>query len=124
MSDRSPEFLKGLDLRRDMFGPAGAEQALQGASDFARPLQEIVTEFCFGGIWQREGLDRRLRSMLTVSLLIGAGRMAQLPAHIRGAIANGVTPEELREIVLHSLAYVGIPAAVEATAICEKTLGG
>lgn len=124
MSGQSKEFVAGLNLRRDMFGPAGAEKAIEGASEFSRPLQEIVTEFCFGQMWHREGLDRRQRSMLTIALLIGAGRMAQLPAHLRGALANGVTREELREIILHALLYVGIPAAVEATAICEKTLDG
>ncbi len=122
MSKHQEEFDAGLDLRRDMFGPAGAEQAVAAASEFAMPLQEIVTEFCFGNIWQREGLDRRTRSMLTVALLIGSGRTAQLPMHFRGAIANGVTKDELREIILHSMLYVGIPASVEATAICEKTL--
>ncbi|MBA8853480.1 4-carboxymuconolactone decarboxylase [Ochrobactrum intermedium] len=124
MSKHQDEFDAGLNLRRDMFGPAGAEQAVAAASEFAMPLQEIVTEFCFGNIWQREGLDRRTRSMLTVALLIGSGRTAQLPMHFRGAIANGVTKDELREIILHSMLYVGIPASVEATAICEKTLGG
>lgn len=120
----SEKFDTGMDLRRDMFGPAGAEQAFAAASEFGKPLQEVVTEFCFGDIWQREGLTRRERSMLTVALLVGSGRPAQLPTHIRGAIANGVTKDELREIFLHSLLYVGIPAAVEATAICEKTLEG
>lgn len=123
MSDKdNAAFANGLALRRDMFGRAGAEDALAAASEFGLPLQEIVTEFCFGTIWQRDGLDRRTRSLLTVALLIGSGRTAQLPVHIRGAVANGVTPDELREAILHSLLYVGIPAAVEATSICEKTL--
>jgi 4-carboxymuconolactone decarboxylase len=122
MSDAKEAFDTGLALRRAMFGPGGAEQALAQASDFSRPLQEIVTRFCFGEIWQRPGLEKRTRSMLTIAMLIAAGRMAQLPGHVRGALANGVTREELRELILHALLYCGIPAAVEATAICERAL--
>jgi 4-carboxymuconolactone decarboxylase len=119
MSQDQDAFDKGLALRREMFGPAGSDEALAAASDFSRPLQETVTRFCFGEIWQRPGLDRRTRSLITVSMLIGAGRFAQLAAHVRGALANGVTQEELRELVLHSQLYCGIPSAVEATAVCE-----
>lgn len=122
MTDSTDAFERGLGLRREMFGPAGADQALAQATDFSRPLQEIVTRFCFGEVWQRPGLDRRTRSMLTVAMLIAAGRPAQLAGHVRGALANGVTREELREVVLHALLYCGIPAAVEATAICERAL--
>jgi len=122
MTDSTDAFETGMALRREMFGPGGAEQALAQASDFSRPLQEIVTRFCFGEVWQRAGLDRRTRSMLTVAMLIAGGRTAQLPAHFRGAITNGVTREELREVILHALLYCGIPAAVEATAICERAL--
>ena len=124
MSDGDEAFDAGLALRRAMFGPAGADEALQQASEFSRPLQEIVTRFCFGEVWQRPGLDPRTRSMLTIAMLIASGRMAQLPGHVRGALANGVTHEELRELILHALLYCGIPAAVEATAVCERTLAG
>lgn len=122
MDGRSDAFKAGLDLRREMFGPAGADDAVNNATDLTRPLQEIVTEFCFGQVWQREGLTHRERSMITVALLIGSGRMMQLPAHLRGALANGMTRDELRELVLHSLLYVGIPASVEAIAALEKVL--
>lgn len=124
MSDHDDAFDKGLTLRREMFGVAGADKALESASDFSRPLQEMVTRFCFGEVWQRPGLDRKTRSLLTLSMLIGNGRFAQFSAHVRGALANGVTPEELRELVLHSQLYCGIPAAVEATALCEAILSG
>jgi 4-carboxymuconolactone decarboxylase len=122
MADSTDAFDLGLALRREMFGPGGADQALAQASEFSRPLQEIVTRFCFGEVWQRPGLDRRTRSMLTIAMLIAAGRTAQLPVHFRGALANGVTRDELRELILHALLYCGIPAAVEATAICERAL--
>jgi 4-carboxymuconolactone decarboxylase len=106
-----------------MFGLAGADKAVAEASEFSQPLQEMVTRFCFGEIWQRPGLDRKTRSMITIAMLIAGGRFAQLPAHVRGALANGVSRTELRELVLHSQLYCGIPAAVEATSICEATLG-
>lgn len=122
MSTEQGGFERGLELRREMFGPAGADKALESATEFSRPLQEMVTRFCFGEVWQRPGLDRRTRSLLTLSMLMASGRFAQFPAHVRGAIANGVKPEELRELVLHAQLYCGIPAAVEATAICEAIL--
>jgi len=123
MSDHQDAFDRGLALRREMFGVAGADKALESASEFSRPLQEMVTRFCFGEVWQRPGLDRKTRSMITLSLLIGSGRFLQFPAHVRGALANGVTAEELRELVLHAQLYCGIPAAVEATALCESVIG-
>lgn len=123
MSDNQEAFDRGLALRREMFGVAGADQAIETASAFSKPLQEMVTRFCFGEVWQRPGLDRKTRSLITLSLLIGSGRFLQFPAHVRGALANGVSAEELRELVLHAQLYCGIPAAVEATALCESVIG-
>lgn len=116
-------FARGMALRREMFGPAGADQAFEKAGELSRPLQEMVTRFCFGEVWQRPGLARKTRSLLTLSMLIGTGRFAQFPAHLRGAVANGVSREELRELILHAQLYCGIPSAVEAMALCEATLG-
>jgi 4-carboxymuconolactone decarboxylase len=114
----------GFDRRRKMFGPAGAEPALENASAFKRPLEEIVTDFCFGGIWERPGLDDKTRSMLTIAILATLGRSPQLVNHVKGAIANGVTEEEIREILLHTLVYAGVPLAVEAMKVAEDTLAG
>jgi len=122
MTDRDDTFDKGLALRREMFGPAGAERALETASEMALPLQDIVTRYCFGEIWQRPGLDRKTRSLITLAMLLGTGRFMQFPAHLRGALANGVSSEELRELVLHSQLYCGIPTAVEGMAALEATL--
>lgn len=122
MDERSDAFEAGLELRRKMFGPAGAEEAHAKASEVGLPLQEYVTEFCFGDVWQREGLTHRERSMITVAMLMGAGRMKQVQVHLQGALANGVTKEELREIFLQAMCYVGIPAAAEATFMLEKML--
>ena len=122
MDNESDVFTKGLALRREMFGSAHADKAVAEASEFSRPLQEMVTRYCFGEVWQRAGLDRKTRSMITIAMLIASGRFAQLPAHVRGAVANGVSRIELRELVLHSQLYCGIPSAVEANSICEATL--
>ena len=122
MNTESEAYRVGMDLRRKMFGPAGAEEAHARASEVGRPLQEYVTEFAFGEIWQREGLTHRERSLLTVAMLMGAGRMKQVQVHLEGALANGVTKEELRELFLHAMCYIGIPAAAEATFMLEKML--
>ena len=122
MTAKDDTFDKGLALRREMFGPAGAERALETASELSRPLQDIVTRYCFGEIWQRPGLDRKTRSLITLAMLMGTGRFLQFPAHLRGALANGASPEELRELVLHSQLYCGIPSAVEGMAALEATL--
>jgi 4-carboxymuconolactone decarboxylase len=122
MSTESKARKAGMDLRRKMFGHAGAEGAHEAASDIGLPLQEYVTDFCFGDIWQREGLTHRERSMLTVAMLMGAGRMKQVEVHLRGALANGVTKEELRELILHAMCYIGIPPAAETTFMLERIL--
>ena len=104
----------GLGIRRDMFGPAGAEQQIEQATDFTRPLQELATRYCFGEIWGRPQLDRKTRSLLTLALLVALDKPNQLKLHVKGAVANGATKEEIREVLLHSTIYAGLPAGVEA----------
>jgi 4-carboxymuconolactone decarboxylase len=112
MTDDS--FSRGLALRRHMFGAAGAENQVEAATDFTRPLQEWVTHQCFGEAWHRPALDNRTRSMITLSMLIALGREHEIKVHVRGAIANGVTKDEIREIMMHSIIYCGVPLAVGA----------
>ncbi len=112
----------GLDRRRKFFGPAGAEKALEAASEFRRPLEEIVTDFCFGGVWERPGLDDKTRSMLTIAILTALGKSPQLVNHIKVGIGNGLSQDEIREIILHTMVYAGVPAGVEATRVAEETL--
>jgi len=107
-------FTRGLTLRRHMFGPAGAEKQVDAATDFTRPLQEWVTRQCFGEAWHRPVLDHRTRSMITLSMLIALGREQEIKVHVRGAIANGVTKDEIRELMMHSIIYCGVPLAVGA----------
>ncbi len=113
---------RGLELRRKMFGAAGAEQQIDNASDFTQPMQDIVTRICFGEIWQRPGLDTRERSMITLAMLAALGKEPELKVHVRGAIANGVTKEEIREILVHSFLYCGIPAMVGSLRAAETVL--
>jgi 4-carboxymuconolactone decarboxylase len=108
------KFTAGLQIRRDMFGPAQSDQVLESATDFTRPLQEIVTRYCFGEVWTRTQLDRRTRSMLTMALLVALNKPNQLKGHVRGAIKNGVTKDEIREVLLHSMIYAGVPAGVDS----------
>ncbi|HXY79481.1 MAG TPA: carboxymuconolactone decarboxylase family protein [Candidatus Bathyarchaeia archaeon] len=97
-----------------MFGLANADQVLEKATDFNRTLQELVTRYCFGEVWTRSLLDRRTRSMLTMALLVALNKPNQLKGHVRGAIKNGVTKEEIREVLLHSMIYAGVPAGVDS----------
>jgi 4-carboxymuconolactone decarboxylase len=113
--DRNQDtFSAGLQIRRDMFGPANSDQVLESATDFTRPLQELVTRYCFGEVWTRSRLDRKTRSMLTMALLVALNRPNQLRGHVRGAVKNGVSKDEIREVLLHSMIYAGVPAGVDS----------
>jgi 4-carboxymuconolactone decarboxylase len=105
---------KGLATRRAVLGEAYVDNALGKATAFTAPLQELVTRHAWGNTWQRPNLDLRTRSIVTVSMLVALGRMHELKIHVRGALNNGVTKEELQEIFLHASVYCGFPAAVDA----------
>jgi 4-carboxymuconolactone decarboxylase len=104
----------GMAVRRDMFGAAGAEQRMAQATDFNRPFEELVTRYCFGDVWSRPGLDRKTRSLITLAALTALTKPNQLKVHVQGALANGATMEEIREVLLHTSVYAGIPCGVEA----------
>ncbi|MDC0598213.1 carboxymuconolactone decarboxylase family protein [Gammaproteobacteria bacterium] len=122
MSDNKDTFAAGMNLRREMWGKAGAEDRLEQATDFNRPFEEVVTTYCFGDVWNRPGLDRKTRSMLTLAALTVLTKPNQLKVHVEGAIANGVSKEEIREVILHSSIYGGIPTGVEAMGAARETL--
>ena len=107
-------FRTGMQIRRDMFGPAGADDRYAATTDFNRPFEEVVTRYCFGDTWSRPGLDRKTRSLITLAALTAMVRPNQVRVHVRGALANGATPEEIREVLLHTTVYAGVPAGVEA----------
>ena len=115
-------FEAGLAQRHAMFGTAGGQEQLDAATDFNRPLQEWVTKQCFGEAWQRPVLDARMRSMLTLAMLVAEGSSQQVKIHTRGAIANGVTKEEIRELLMHSIIYCGVPMAVDGFRSASEAL--
>jgi 4-carboxymuconolactone decarboxylase len=107
-------FERGLEIRKSVLGAEFVDKAIQSADDFNRPLQELVTEYCWGAVWGREGLDRRTRSMLNLAMLTALNRPHELELHIRGALRNGVTRDEIREVLLQVAIYCGVPAGVDA----------
>ncbi|GAA0419829.1 4-carboxymuconolactone decarboxylase [Acrocarpospora corrugata] len=119
----NPErFEAGLAMRKKVLGTEHVERSLAAVSDFSRPVQELVTEYCWGEIWTREGLDPRTRSLLNLAMLTALNRGHEFAVHVRGAIANGVTESEIQEALLQAAVYVGAPAALESFRIAERTL--
>jgi 4-carboxymuconolactone decarboxylase len=105
---------RGLEIRKAVLGREFVENAYNSADDFNRPLQELVTEYCWGAVWGREELPRKTRSMLNLAMLSALNRPHELKMHIRGALTNGVSREEIREVLLQVAIYCGVPAAVDA----------
>ena len=110
---KDDSYERGRAMRFEMFGESGVT-SLDNTDDFGEPLQDLVTRLCFGDVWSRSGLDRKTRSMLTIAILIGQSRPDQLRNHINGALANGVTKDEIREILMHATIYVGLPAGTDS----------
>jgi len=107
-------FDLGLQIRKDVIGAEFVERAFEQADDFTLPLQQLVTQYCWGECWGREGLSRKTRSMLNIAMLSVLNRPNELKNHVKGALTNGVTPEEIREILLQVAIYAGIPAGVDS----------
>jgi len=115
-------FDKGLKVRKEVLGAEYVESALSSADDFNRPFQELVTEYAWGAVWGREGLPRKTRSMLNLAMLTALNRPQELKLHVRAAIRNGCTKEEIREILMHAAIYAGVPAAVDAFRIAREVI--
>lgn len=105
---------QGLQTRRAVLGADYVDAAIASADDFNRPLQEMVTQYCWGDVWNRPGLDRRTRSLLNLAMLTALNRPHELKLHVKGALNNGVTKEEIREVFLQAGIYCGVPAAVDS----------
>lgn len=116
-------FDEGIKMRRSVVGDEFVDRALaNGSTEFSRPMQELVSEFCWGYAWTRPGLEKKQRSLLNIGMLMALNRGPELAAHIRGARNNGLTELEIREAILHCTIYCGVPAGVDAMKIAEKTL--
>lgn len=113
MGEHNTRYQEGLAVRREVLGDAYVDRALAGADELGEPLQELVTEYCWGSVWTREGLDRKTRSLLNVAMLSALNRPSELAIHLRGALRNGCSADELREVVLQIAVYAGVPAGIE-----------
>ena len=107
-------FEQGLAVRKAVLGDEYVEASIRNADDFNRPFQELVTEYCWGAVWTREGLSRQSRSILNLGMLSALGRSHELKLHIRGALNNGLSRDEIREVFMQVAIYCGVPAAVES----------
>jgi 4-carboxymuconolactone decarboxylase len=115
-------FEAGLAVRREVLGEAHVERSMANTSAFAMPIQELVTEYCWGAVWTREGLPRQTRSLVNLAILTSLNRGHELGVHVRGAVRNGVTREEIQEVLLQTAIYVGVPAALESFRVAERVL--
>lgn len=107
-------FEKGLKTRREVLGSEYVDNSIKNAGEFNMPKQELVTEYCWNDIWNRPGLDRRSRSMINLSMLTALNRPHELKLHLKGAINNGLTKDEIREILMQTAIYCGVPAAIDS----------
>ena len=112
----------GLAQRKAVLGAEHVERSLANASDFARPMQDLVTEYCWGAVWTRGGIDHRVRSLINLAMLTALGRNHELGVHVRGAVTNGCTEREIQEVLLQAAVYAGVPAALEAFRVAESVL--
>jgi 4-carboxymuconolactone decarboxylase len=115
-------YQKGLEIRRQVLGAEHVDRSIAQVTEFARPIQELVTEYCWGVLWSREGLPRATRSLLNIVMLTALNRPHELRIHIRGALTNGVTAEEIQEALLQTAIYVGVPASLESFRIADEVL--
>ena len=115
-------FDKGLKIRREVLGADFVDKALASADDFNMPMQELATTYCWGECWGREGLDKKTRSMINLAMISALNRPHELKIHVKGAIRNGVTKEEIREVLFQVAIYAGIPAGVDSFRIAKEAL--
>ena len=132
MSDSTPHapsstderYARGLAMRKQVMGELFVANALGKATAFTQPIQEFVTRNAWGDVWQREGLDLKTRSLITVAMLTALGKQHELKGHVRGALNNGATLAEIQEVLLHASVYCGLPAAVEAFRAAAEVVDG
>ena len=114
-------FKKGLQVRREVLGAQYVDASISQADDFSRPLQELVTEYCWGTVWTRPGLDRKTRSLLNLAMLTALNRPHEVKLHIRGALNNGCSKNDIMEVLLQTAIYCGVPAAVDSFRVAKET---
>ena len=112
----------GLRVRREVLGDEHVDRAVAGTTDFTRDFQELITRYAWGEIWARPGLDRKTRSCITLTALVAHGHFEELALHVRAARRNGLTPDEIKEVLLQTAIYCGVPAANRAFAVAQEVL--
>jgi 4-carboxymuconolactone decarboxylase len=115
-------YVRGMRIRREVLGDAHVDAAIARTDDFTADFQELITVQAWGGIWARPGIDRRMRSAVTLTALVALGHEAELKMHLRAALRNGLTRDEIKEILLQTAVYCGVPAANTAFAIAQAVL--
>ena len=118
----SDSYERGLEIRREVLGDEHVDAAIARTTPFTEEFQELITRYAWGEIWARPGLDRRTRSCITLVALVALGRHEELELHVRAALRNGLIPDEIKEVLLHSAIYCGVPAANSAFAIAQRVL--
>jgi 4-carboxymuconolactone decarboxylase len=121
MDDRE-RHEQGMKIRREVLGNAHVDRATQSATDFTAPFQDLITRYAWGEVWSRPGLSRHTRSLLTLAMTIALNREEEFRLHLRGALNNGVTREEIQEVLIHSAIYCGVPAANHAFKVANEVL--
>ena len=121
-AQQQAQFDKGLATRKEVMGEDFVARAFAGMTEFTQPIQEHITRAAWGETWQRDGIDRKTRSLVTVAMLAALGRPHELKGHVRGALNNGCTLEEIRETLLHCAVYAGVPAAIDAFRAAQEVL--
>jgi 4-carboxymuconolactone decarboxylase len=115
---------QGMKVRREVLGDEHVDEAVERASDFTADFQDLITRYAWGEIWDRPGLDRRTRSAITITALVARGQFDELAMHLRAAVRNGLTRDEIKEVLLQTAIYCGVPAANSAFAVAERVLRG
>jgi 4-carboxymuconolactone decarboxylase len=113
-------FERGLEIRKSVLGAEYVEKSFASADDFNRPMQELVTEYCWGAIWGRDGLPKKTRSIINLAMISALNRPHELKMHVKGALKNGVTKDEIREVFLQVAIYCGVPAGVDSFRIARE----
>jgi len=116
------QYTKGLEIRRAVLGADYVDKSIREADDFTRPLQELVTEYCWGAVWGRPGLDRKTRSLINLAMLTALNRPHELKLHVNGALTNGVSKAEVMEVLLQAAVYCGVPAAIDSFRAAREAL--
>ena len=122
MTANQNTYDRGLAMRKQVLGDAHVQRSLDAATDFSRDIQELVTEYCWGAVWTREGIDVKTRSAINLAMLTALNRGHELAVHVRGALNNGMTPDEIKEVLMQTAIYCGVPAALESFRIAEATI--